>query len=109
MTYISLLSGEGLRSENGRAAPIVQRGYARRFAHVVLAGWLRMHRAGVAIGRRFAQARREETQARQLAQLDARILRDIGLDADSGHPLAGRVDAYRRQQRLHEFAARLGL
>ena len=68
-----------------------------------------MHWAGATIGRRFAQARCEEALARRLAQLDARILRDIGLHADSGHPLAGRVDAYLRQQRLHEFAARLGL
>lgn len=68
-----------------------------------------MHRAGAAIGRRLARAQAEDAQARLLAQLDARTLRDIGLDSGSGHSLAGRVEAYRRQLRLHQLAARMWL
>src|SRR5262245_37292107 len=91
------------------APPGPQRGSIHRFARTALAAWLRMHRVGAAIGRRFAQAQRDEAKARSLAQLDARTLRDIGLGADSGHPLAVQIDVQREQHRLRAYAAQLGL
>jgi hypothetical protein len=68
----------------------------------------RLGRSLFAILERFARARREAAAARLLAELDPRILRDIGLDASSGHPLAGRAEAHRRQSELRAFGAHLG-
>ena len=59
--------------------------------------------------KRWLRAWREEEQARLLAQLDERTLRDIGLDAGSGNPLAARADAYRQQEAWRIAMARLGL
>jgi len=91
------------------APPGPQRGSIHRFARTALALWLRMQRAAAAIGRRFAQAQRDEAKARLLARLDARTLRDIGLGADSGHRLAVQIAVHRDQQRLRAHAAQLGL
>jgi uncharacterized protein YjiS (DUF1127 family) len=68
----------------------------RRIARLLLAWWLRMHRRGAAMGRRYARARRERAQARMLAQLDARTLKDIGLEPHHVGSLAARIDAHRR-------------
>lgn len=57
----------------------------------------------------WLQAWREEEQARLLARLDERLLRDIGLDAGSGDPLAARADAYGQQGARRIAMARLGL
>lgn len=52
---------------------------------------------------------REEQQARALARLDKRLLRDIGLDAGCGEPLAARADAYRQQEARRIAMTLLGL
>jgi hypothetical protein len=108
----TLTLAASLAGETSRELPVVtrgrnfrSRGSIHRLARTALAVWLRMHRAGATIGRRLAQARCEEAGVRLLSQLDARTLRDIGLDAASGHPLAARVDAHREQQRRRAFAA----
>lgn len=72
-------------------------GYARRIGEAALAGW-----------RRILQAWREDVQARRLCELDARALRDLGLEPYQGCSMAERIDAYRRQAELRAFRARLG-
>jgi uncharacterized protein YjiS (DUF1127 family) len=54
------------------------------------------------------QARREEAQARLLARLDSRTLKDIGLEPQHGSSLAERVHAHRRRELLRTLAGRLG-
>lgn len=88
-----------------RGRPVRQRGSVHRLARIALAAWLRMRRVGVAIGGRFVQRQLEEAQARMLSRVDPRTLRDIGVSSDSGHPLAARVDALRRWERLQVLAA----
>lgn len=120
MTEVTLQPGERLRIRSGRLLlvrrlglaweiSIVKRGAGARVARAALAWWLRTHRRGAAIARRFLEARRENAQARLLAQLDARTLKDIGLEAHHGSALAERIDARRRRELLRTFAGRLGL
>ena len=59
--------------------------------------------------KRWLQAWREDRQARLLAELDERILRDIGLGAASGNRLAARVHVVRQQELRRIAMGRLGL
>jgi len=59
--------------------------------------------------RRFVQARRETGQARLLAELDVRSLKDIGLEPSRGSSLAERVHAKQRGELSRTLAARLAL
>lgn len=120
MTEISLRESERLlirtgrrtflvmRSDSSFEVRIVRRGMGVRLARALYAWWLRMHRRGASVARRFAQARREEAQARLLAQLDSRILKDIGMEPHHGSALAERVHAHRRRELLRTLASRLG-
>lgn len=120
MTVISLQAGETLhirtgrrlfvvmRSESSFEVRIVRRRIGVRFARALYAWWLRMHRSGARVARRFMQARREEAQARLLAQLDSRTLKDIGMEPHHGSALAERVHAHRRRELLRTLAGRLG-
>jgi uncharacterized protein YjiS (DUF1127 family) len=96
VTEILLRPGETLRIENDGARVMEIRIGARR--SVWLDWW-----------RRCVQAWREERAARQLSQLDARLLNDIGLGPSAGHSLAARVHAYRQQESPRLVMARLGL
>jgi hypothetical protein len=120
MTVISLQAGETLhirtghrlfvvmRSESSFEVRIVRRSIVVRFARALYAWWLRMHRSEARVARRFMQARREEAQARLLAQLDSRTLKDIGMEPHHGSALAERVHAHRRRELLRTLASRLG-
>lgn len=120
MTVISLQAGETLhirtgrrlfvvmRSESSCEIRIVKRGIGVRVARIAYACWLRMHRRGASVARRFMQARREEVSAQMLAQLDSRILKDIGMEPHHGSSLAERVHAHRRHEVLRTLASRLG-
>jgi hypothetical protein len=120
MTELTLQSGETLRIRSGRRlflvmrsdasfeVRIVRRGMGVRLMRAVYAWWLRMHRRGAPVARRFMQARREDAQARLLAQLDSRILKDIGLEPHHGSSLAARVHEHRRREVLRTLAGRLG-
>jgi uncharacterized protein YjiS (DUF1127 family) len=81
-----------------------RRGFLARARRAVIASWLRLHRLGAAAGRRFAQATLEHAQACALADLDARTLKDIGLEPY----LAERVEALQRWERMRALTARLG-
>jgi hypothetical protein len=120
MTAISLQPGEAvhirtgrrlfvvMRSESSCEIRIVKRGIGARIARTAYAWWLRIHRRGASVARRFAQARREEAAARLLAQLDSRMLKDIGMEPHHGSALAERVHAHRRRELLRSLAGRLG-
>jgi hypothetical protein len=120
MTEISLQAGEFLRIRTGRRlflvmrseesfeVRIVRHGIGVRLMRGVCAWWLRMHRRGARVARRSMRARRENAQARLLAALDARILKDIGLEPHHGSPLAARVHERRRREVLRTLAGRLG-
>lgn len=120
MTEISLQAGETLRIRTGRRlflvmradssfeVRVVGRGIGVRLMRAAYAWWLRMHRRGARVARRYMQARREEAQARLLAQLDSRILKDIGMEPHHGSSLAERVHEHRRREVLRTLASRLG-
>lgn len=59
--------------------------------------------------RRWLRAWRENQAAHQLAELDERTLKDIGLDPGGYSPLAARIQAYRDQEFRRMAMARLGL
>jgi uncharacterized protein YjiS (DUF1127 family) len=121
MTELSLQPGETLRIRTGRRLlvvmrsessceiRVVKRGMGVRIARALLASWLRMHRLGAAAVRRALRAWREAAQARLLARLDARTLRDIGMEPHHGNALAERVDRYRRRELVRTLTGRLGL
>jgi len=78
----------------------------------LVAWWIRMHRLGASSGlRRAYEAFQRVQQARAdreiLARLDARSLRDIGLET-SDSDLAQRVQAQRHAVRVRLAAARIG-
>ena len=78
----------------------------------LLAWWIRLHRRGAFIGLQRAvaavqRARQERIDREVLARLDARTLRDIGLESWNGM-LAERLQAYRQRQWLRLAAARIG-
>jgi hypothetical protein len=120
MTELTLQAGETVRIRTGRRlflvmrsdssfeVRIVRRSMGVRLMRAVYAGWLRMHRTGARVARRFMRARREEAQARLLAQLDSRMLKDIGMEPHHGGALAERVHAHRRRELLRTLAGRLG-
>ena len=82
----------------------------------LLASWIRLHRRGAAIGLQRARqvyealrrARQERADREILARLDARSLRDIGLDSWNAR-LAERVEIRRQQQLLRLAASRIGM
>ena len=106
MTEISLLPGEALRIENPSGvlllsvfAPAgVEPRWEVRFGERRASWW-----------RRWIQAWREEREARQLAQLDERLLNDIGLGPRTGNPLATRIHTCRQHELRRLGMARLGL
>jgi Domain of unknown function (DUF1127) len=120
MTELTLQAGEMLRIRTGRRlflvvrsgssfeVRIVRRTFGARIMRTLYAWWLRMHRSGARVARRFMQARREEAQARLLAELDSRILKDIGVEPHHGSALAERVHEHRRRELLRTLAGRLG-
>jgi hypothetical protein len=57
---------------------------------------------------RLLRAWRERRQARLLAELDAHIQRDIGMDPDSGNPLAVRAQALRQREQRRIAMAQFG-
>ena len=81
----------------------------------VLAWWLRLHRQGAAFGLRRArgiyEAIERSRQARIdrdiLARLDARTLRDIGLQSWNAE-VGQRLEAERQRRLLRLAAARIG-
>lgn len=82
----------------------------------LLAWWIRQHRSGAAIGlqraRQVYEAIQRASQARAdreiLARLDARTLRDIGLQSWNAE-LADRLEAERQHRLLRLAAARIGV
>ena len=82
----------------------------------LLAWWIRLHRKGAAIGlqraRQVYEAFRRANQARVdrevLARLDARTLRDIGLQSWNAE-LAQRMDSQKQRHLLRQAAARIGV
>ena len=76
---------------------VVRRGLGVRLGRGLLAWWRRMHRRRASVA-----------DARLLAQLDARLLKDIGLEPHHGGSLVERIDAHRRRELLRGIAARLG-
>jgi uncharacterized protein YjiS (DUF1127 family) len=58
---------------------------------------------------RWLLAWREEREARSLAQLDERLLNDIGLGPCAGNPLAVRIHAHRQHELRRLQMSRLGL
>ena len=120
MTELTLQAGETVRIRTGRRlflvmrsessfeVRVVRRGIGVRLMRAAYAWWLRMHRTGARVARRYLQARREEAQARLLAQLDSRMLKDIGMEPHHGGALAERVHAHRRRELLRTLAGRLG-
>ena len=60
------------------------------FLRKVLAAWIRLHRAGAGIGRQRAVER-------HLSELDARTLKDVGLESWRS-PLGARVETLRRER-----------
>jgi hypothetical protein len=58
---------------------------------------------------RWLRAWREARESQLLAQLDERMLRDIGMDLGNGHPLAVRAHALRQQELRRIAMAQLGL
>ena len=99
MTDISLQPGEALRidSRDGLLM-LVRRGAGVWEVRLVNPWW-----------KRWLRAWREASECQLLAQLDQRMLRDIGLDLGSGHPLAVRADALRQQELRRIAMAQLGL
>lgn len=81
----------------------------------LMAWWLAMHRRGAVMGRRRARqaarammaAQQARADARLLAQLDARTLRDIGLEAWRS-PLGARIELFRAESQRWT-AARMGM
>ena len=59
--------------------------------------------------KRWIIAWRERRAALQLAELDERTLKDIGLDPSGCNPLAPRIHAVRDQESRRMAMARLGL
>jgi hypothetical protein len=120
MTELTLQAGETLRIRTGRRLflvmrsdssfelRIMRRSMGVRFMRAVYAWWLRLHRRGARVARRFMQVRREEAQARLLARLDSRTLKDIGMEPHHGGALAERVHEHRRRELLRTLAGRVG-
>ena len=81
----------------------------------LLAWWIRLHRKGAAAGlqqaRQVYAAMKRAQQARAdreiLARLDARSLRDIGLDSWNAQ-LSERVELRRQRDLLRVAASRIG-
>jgi len=59
--------------------------------------------------KRWLLAWREERETRQLAQLDGRLLNDIGLGRGAGNPIATRAFNYQQQELRRVEMSRLGL
>jgi uncharacterized protein YjiS (DUF1127 family) len=96
MSEILLRPGEALRIENDGGRVVIEIRLAAR--HGLLGWW-----------RRCVQAWREERAARELAQIDERLLNDNGLGPSAGNSLAARVHAYRQQESRRLVTAQLGL
>jgi hypothetical protein len=81
----------------------------------LLARWIRLHRKGAAIGlqraRQVYEAIQRANQARIdreiLKRLDARTLRDIGMQSWNAE-LAGRFEAERQRRLMRNAAYRMG-
>jgi uncharacterized protein YjiS (DUF1127 family) len=99
MAEISLRPGEALRIESGSGLTLVLRPHGEGWEVKVVNPWWK----------RWLRAWHEERQARLLAELDERILRDIGLHAASENSLTARVEAYRQQDLRRITMSRLGL
>ena len=102
MAEISLHAGESLRIQNGNGVSLLLRPEGASWEIEVLARrdpWWK----------RWLRAWREDEQAWLLARLDEHLLRDIGMGAASGNPLAARVHAYREDERRRSAMAQLGL
>jgi len=82
----------------------------------LLAWWINLHRRGAVAGRRRAvavfEAIRRAQQARAdrelLARLDARTLRDIGIESWNAH-LADLLRVHRERELLRIAASRIGV
>lgn len=98
MTSVSLRPGQTLRIESNNLSLLLRSNGAAWEIQFVNPWW-----------KRWLRAWREERQARLLAELDERILRDIGLHAAAGDRLAARVEAYRQQELRRIAMGRLGL
>ena len=106
MTEISLLPGEALRVENPSgvlllsvSAPAgVEPLWEVRFGEPRASWW-----------RRWLLAWREDREARSLAQLDERLLNDIGLAPCAGNSLATRIHACRQDELRRAILVRHGL
>lgn len=70
-----------------------------RIYRSALAWWLVMHRRGRRSGLAYAAARRASAGALELEQLDARMLKDIGLEGWQS-PVGRRIEARRCQDAL---------
>ena len=96
-----------MRSESSFEVRIVRRGIGVRIADAVCRGGCACTGAALALRGDAVQAQ-ESAAARMLAQLDSRILKDIGLEPHHGSALAERVHEHRRRELLRTLAGRLG-
>ena len=106
MTEISLLPGEALRVENPSGVLLLSvsapAGFEPRWE-------VRFDEPRASWWRRWLLAWREEREARSLAQLDERLLNDIGLGPCAGNSLAARIHAHRQHELRRVEMSRLGL
>lgn len=90
---------EGTRRDgNPVAHPIGERRRSHRLVRAFWAFWLRLHRSG---GRALAQRLRGRQALLDTGRLDARTLRDVGLEGIAGAGFAARADQYRWRHDLH--------
>ncbi len=106
MTEILLRPGEVLRVEDPSGVLVlsvstpagVEARWEVRFSEPRASWWSR-----------WLLAWREEREARSLARLDERLLKDIGLGPCAGNSLAARIHAHRQHELRRVEMSRLGL
>jgi uncharacterized protein YjiS (DUF1127 family) len=101
MAAISLRAGEALRIHSG--------GLALVFRPDASAWEIEIVRPRARWWQRWIRAWHEDRQARMLAQLDERILHDIGMGPGSSNPVAARAHEFRHQEMRRIAMAQLGL
>jgi hypothetical protein len=102
MATISLPAGEALRIRSGGGLALVFQPDGRRWEIEIV-------RRRESWWQRWIREWDEDSQAQLLAQLDERLLEDIGLGPASGEPVAARAHEYRQQEIRRIAMARLGL
>ena len=106
MTEILLRPGEALRVENPSGVLVLS---VSTPAGVEPRWEVRFDEPRASWWRRWLLAWREDREARSLAQLDERLLNDIGLGPGAGNSLAARIHAHRQHELRRVEMSRLGL